>query len=81
MKMIMIWIMIINKTSVLKQSKRRVKMTEERKEEIARVCLDWILDYCISTSYVNREEMLESLDISNDEAKELNCFFAIEDDE
>lgn len=73
--------MIINKTSVLKQSKRRVKMTEERKEEIARVCLDWILDYCISTSYVNREEMLESLDISNDEAKELNCFFAIKDDE
>lgn len=60
---------------------RRVKMTEERKEEIAKVCLDWILDYCISTSYVNREEMLESLDISNDEAKELNCFYAIEDDE
>ena len=56
-------------------------MTEERKEEIARVCLDWILDYCISTSYVNREEMLESLDISNDVAKELNCFYAIEDDE
>ena len=27
------------------------------------------------------EEMLESLDISNDEAKELNCFYAIEDDE
>ena len=72
---------MVNRDINTKGESKENSMTEERKEEIARVCLDWILDYCISTSYVNREEMLESLDISNDEAKELNCFYAIEDDE
>lgn len=57
-------------------------MTEERTKEIARDCLDWILDLCLSACYMpERREMLENLGISNEEAKELGCFYAIEDEE
>jgi hypothetical protein len=53
-------------------------MKEKRKEEIARICLDWILDSCIGASYMpERREMLERLGISNEEAIELGCYYAI----
>lgn len=47
---------------------------EERMEHIAKICLDWILDFSCSASYMpSCSTMLSRLGITEEEASELGC--------